>query len=167
MNDRVFSFFGVAPGSPEWLDWKWQYGNRITNVDTLAEIITLGEKEKREISLCLGGLRMAVTPYFASLMETDDPGCPIRMQAVPSVAETRVLPQEMKDPLNEEHYSPVARIVHRYPDRVLFLATRRCATYCRFCTRRRRAGEDDPAVDEEEKEKALRQRRITESGNSD
>jgi len=155
MNDRVFSFFNVTPGSPEWLDWKWQYRNRITNADALAEIISLSDNDKQDISLCLGGLRMAITPYFASLMDPEDPGCPIRMQAVPSINETRELPWEMKDPLREEYYSPVANIVHRYPDRALLLSTRQCGMYCRYCTRRRKVGEEDLAIGDEDKEKAI------------
>jgi len=155
MNDRVSSHFGVAPDSPEWLDWKWQYRNRVTSVDTLSDIISLGEQEKQEVSLCLDRFRMAVTPYFASLMDPDDPGCPIRMQVVPSIQETRVFPWEKKDPLNEERDSPVPNIVHRYPDRALFLVTRQCATYCRYCIRKRHVGEEDYVIGEAEKERAI------------
>ena len=144
------------PDSPEWHDWKWQYKNRITDIEKLAEVLPLSEREKQEISLCLGGFRMAVTPYFASLMDKDDPGCPIRMQVIPSINETRVLPAEKRDPLNEDHDSPVENIVHRYPDRVLFSVTRQCATYCRHCSRKRYVGEEDFIISEAAKEKAIR-----------
>jgi len=155
MNDRVFSCFGVIPGSPEWHDWKWQYKNRIASVDILSQVINLSENEKKDISLCLEGFRMAITPYFASLMDPDDPGCPIRMQVVPTINETRVLPWEKKDPLNEENVSPVPGVVHRYPDRALFLVTRQCATYCRHCIRKRHVGEEDYVIGKAEKEKAI------------
>jgi len=155
MNDRVFSFFGVSPGSPEWNDWRWQYGHRITTVDMLSKIISLTEKEQREIEASLGRFRMSITPYYASLMDPEDPACPIRMQAVPSINETFVQPWEMKDPLNEENDSPVPNIVHRYPDRVLFLVTRQCAMYCRHCVRKRYVGEEDFIISEAEKEKAI------------
>ena len=98
---------------------------------------------------------MAITPYYASLMDPDDPMCPVRMQAVPTIDETRVLPYEMADPLSEERDSPVPNIVHRYPDRVLFLVTHQCAMYCRHCTRRRTVGEEDLFITEAEIEKAV------------
>ena len=155
MNDRVFSCFGVKPDSPEWLDWKWQYKNRITSADRLFDVISPAGDEKREIALCLDGFRMAVTPYFASLFDPDDPNCPIRAQVVPSIKETLVLPWEKRDPLNEEQDSPVENIVHRYPDRVLFLVTRQCAAYCRYCIRKRHVGEEDYVIGEAQKERAI------------
>ena len=155
MNDKVFSCFGVIPESPEWHDWKWQFKNRITSVDRLSEIISLSENEKKDVLVCLEGFRMAITPYFASLIDPDDRACPIRMQTVPSLYETRVLQWERKDPLNEESDSPVPGIVHRYPDRVLFLVTRQCATYCRHCIRKRHVGEEDFVIGKAEKERAM------------
>ena len=154
MNDRVFSFFGVSPDSPEWNDWKWQYNHRITTIETLSQIIRLSEKEKQEIARSLESFRMAITPYYTSLMDPEDPSCPLRMQAVPSILETRAQPWETKDPLNEENDSPVPNVVHRYPDRALFLVTHQCAMYCRHCLRKRHWGADFP-VSESEKLKAI------------
>jgi lysine 2,3-aminomutase len=156
MNDRVFASFGVAPDSPEWLDWKWQYRHRITGIERLSEILALTEGEKQDIAACLGGFRMAVTPYYASLMDPGDPGCPIRLQAVPSIHETRVFPWEMRDPLNEEIDSPVSHVVHRYPDRALLLVTRQCAMYCRHCVRKRNVGEEDFVISEADKAIAIK-----------
>ena len=155
MNDKVFSFFGVTPDSPEWNDWKWQLSRRISTVETLSKIISLSEKEKREISVCLESQKMAITPYFASLMDPEDSSCPIRMQAVPSIKETRTEAWEMRDPLGEENNSPVPYIVHRYPDRALFLVTRQCAMYCRHCVRKRYTGEENILISDSEKEKAI------------
>lgn len=139
----------------EWYDWKWQFRNRITTVEQLEKVLPLGDKEKRDISDCLKTFRMAITPYYASLMDPKDPTCPIRMQAVPSVLEKRVLPYEMADPLNEEGDSPVRNIVHRYPDRVLFIVTHQCSMYCRHCTRRRTVGEEDRIITKAEVEEAV------------
>jgi len=136
-------------------DWKWQLRNRITTVEELEKVINISEKEKKEIAECLHVFRMAITPYYASLMDPDDPACPIRRQAVPSIEETRILPYEMADPLNEEGSSPVKNIVHRYPDRVLFLVTRMCSMYCRHCTRRRMVGEEDDAISDAEIDDAV------------
>ena len=155
MNSKVFSFFGVTQNSPEWIDWKWQYRHRITTIEALSHIIALSEKEQHEIVRSLGFFRMAITPYFASIMDPEDPLCPLRMQAVPSIDEIRVESWETKDPLNEDSDMPVPNIVHRYPDRVLFLVARQCAMYCRHCLRKRRLGEEDFLISESEKEKAL------------
>lgn len=145
-----------VPHCSDWMDWKWQFRNRITTVEELAKVIHISDKEKKEIEDCLHVFRMAITPYYASLMDKDDPNCPIRRQAVPTINETRILPYEMADPLNEEGSSPVKNIVHRYPDRVLFLVTRMCSMYCRHCTRRRMVGEEDGAISDAEIDEAVR-----------
>jgi lysine 2,3-aminomutase len=144
----------------QWNDWRWQYRNRITDVKGLSTILDLSEQEKNDIAACLQKFRMAITPYFASLIDPADPCDPIRMQAVPSVSERRVFPWESfpwegADPLNEEKQSPVPNIVHRYPDRVLFTVTKCCAMYCRHCTRRRLVGEEDYAISNAEIETAV------------
>ena len=155
MNEKVFSYFGVTPDSPEWNDWEWQYSHRIDDVETLSKIIRLGEKDREDIKTSLGRFRMAITPYYASLVDSDDPLCPIRMQAVPAIYETHVQPWEKKDPLSEEHDSPVPNIVHRYPDRALFMVTRQCAMYCRHCFRKRLVGEEDFIISDREKQQAI------------
>ena len=155
INDKVFSFFGVTQNSPEWNDWKWQFQHRIQTVETLSHIISLSEKEQQEIAQSLSRFKMAITPYYASLMDPEDPACPLRMQGVPSIEETYVQNWEKKDPLSEEQDSPTPCIVHRYPDRVLFLASRQCATYCRHCVRKRYVGAEDYPVTKAEKDSAI------------
>jgi lysine 2,3-aminomutase len=127
----------------EWNDWHWQMANRVTTVSELSQVINLTEEEKEIIEQSLNTLRMAITPYYASLMDPDDPACPIRVRAVPTILETRISPEDMVDPLHEDVDSPVPGLTHRYPDRVLFLVTDQCSMYCRHCTRRRMAGETD------------------------
>ncbi|NMA86062.1 MAG: lysine 2,3-aminomutase [Tissierellia bacterium] len=127
----------------EWHDWKWQVRNRITDVETLKQIINITEKEEKEIGEVLEKFRMGITPYYASLMDPDDPNCPIRMQAVPTIMETYEAQADLEDPLAEDEDSPVPGLTHRYPDRVLFLITDQCSMYCRHCTRRRFAGQQD------------------------
>jgi lysine 2,3-aminomutase len=143
------------PHPAGWNDWKWQIRNRITTVEALDMVIRLSEKDRQDIGYCLNLFRMAITPYYASLMDPANPNCPIRMQAVPTVGEAHVLPCEMADPLDEERESPVKHIVHRYPDRVLFLVTHTCAMYCRHCTRRRLVGEEDHFISEAEVKAAV------------
>ena len=129
--------------------------NRITTTERLAEILPLSSGEQAEIGRCLSRFRMAVTPYYASLIRPDAPDGPIRRQAVPSVRELRVEPCDMADPLCEDRYSPTPGLVHRYPDRVLLLLTHRCSMYCRHCTRRRMVGSEDFSLGGGELERAF------------
>lgn len=145
MNGHDYSARNVR-----WNDWKWQLANRITSVEKLSEVICLSEREKSDIEKCLELFRMAVTPYYASLINPDDPDDPVRKQAIPSIAETYPCENDLNDPLNEEGDSPVPHVVHRYPDRVLFIVTLKCSMYCRHCTRRRTVGEEDRIISEKE-----------------
>ncbi|HHV46496.1 MAG TPA: lysine 2,3-aminomutase [Tissierellia bacterium] len=139
----------------QWNDWQWQVRNRITDVDTLGKIINLTEQEKKDIQEVLGKFRMGITPYYASLMDPDDPKDPIRMQAVPTIMETHKSSADLLDPLAEDEDSPVPGLTHRYPDRVLFLITDQCSMYCRHCTRRRFAGQQDSGVPKDRIDKCI------------
>ncbi len=147
----------------EWNDWHWQIRNRITTVEELARVIHLTDQERQVIEHSLNTLRMAITPYYASLMDPDDPTCPIRMRAVPTILETHISPEDQVDPLHEDTDSPVPGLTHRYPDRVLFLVTDQCSMYCRHCTRRRIAGETDMPRSDKEIEAAIAYIRETRS----
>lgn len=139
----------------QWNDWQWQVKNRITDVETLKKVINITEKEENEINQVLKKFRMGITPYYASLMDPDDPSCPIRMQAVPTIMETHESIADMEDPLAEDVDSPVPGLTHRYPDRVLFLITDQCSMYCRHCTRRRFAGQHDSEAPKDRIEKGI------------
>ncbi len=139
----------------QWNDWRWHMKNRITNAKELQNYIDLTPEEVKGISACLKQFRMAITPYYASLMDSTDPNCPIRKQAIPSVQELVSYKCDMDDPLDEEKDSPVPGLTHRYPDRVLLLVTDQCAMYCRHCTRRRMAGQKDRALPRKQVEIAL------------
>jgi len=125
----------------DWEDWRWQLKNRIRTKEELEQIIRLTPEEEAGIKKASGRLSMAITPYWATLIDPEDPNCPFRRQAVPVVSEFIVGPHEMADPCAEDRDSPAPHLVHRYPDRVLLLATESCAMYCRHCTRRRLVGE--------------------------
>ncbi len=139
----------------QWNDWKWQMRNRITNVEQLSKIKRLSAAEKENISRCLEQFKMAITPYYARLIDSDADNCPIRKQAVPSINELHIDEADMDDPLCEDQYSPVEGIIHRYPDRVLFLLTHKCSMYCRHCTRRRIVGCEDFSLSNNKLEAAL------------
>ena len=139
----------------KWDDWKWQFANRYTNADQLSKYIDLSAKEKEDIKKCLESFRMAITPYYLSLINPQDENDPIKKQCIPSIEETYPCEDDLLDPLNEIGDSPVPHIVHRYPDRVLFLVTLKCSMYCRHCTRRRAVGEEDKIISEKELNTAL------------
>lgn len=130
----------------QWNDWKWQVKNRIETVDDLKKYMTLTPEEEQGVEACLKTLRMAITPYYLSLIDLNDPDDPVRKQAIPTAAELYQSSADLLDPLHEDTDSPVKGLTHRYPDRVLFLITDMCSMYCRHCTRRRFAGHDDCSV---------------------
>ena len=133
-----------------WNDWTWQAKNRITTLQDLKKYVSLTPEEEQGIEKCLATFRMAITPYYLSLIDLNDPEDPIRKQAVPSADELYFAPEESADSLHEDTDSPVRGLTHRYPDRVLFLLTDRCAAYCRHCTRRRLVGQTDNAMPKEQ-----------------
>lgn len=118
----------------DWSDWKWQVRNSYTSFDQLESILQLSADEQgfKEQSL---NLPIRITPYYASLLNKYDALQPLRKTMVPVLDELTLSPGEESDPLGEEHDSPVPLIIHRYPDRVLFLVTGFCSAFCRYCTR--------------------------------
>ena len=124
----------------EFASWGWQVRSRIRSMADLEQLIDLTPAERNGLQRTKGIFRFGVTPYYALLMERSNPACPIRRQIVPQPQEATVRIGERADPLGEEPREVVPNLVHRYPDRVLLLATDRCPVYCRFCTRRRIVG---------------------------
>ncbi len=124
----------------EWSDWHWQIQNRLTAKEQFQEFLTLSEEEIQGFEYSSKGFSVGVTPYVLSKMDRNNANCPIRKQFIPSGKEQYVSSMELDDPCNEDSHSPVPGIVHRYPDRVLFLVTNVCSVYCRYCTRSRLVG---------------------------
>ncbi|NCC87968.1 MAG: KamA family radical SAM protein, partial [Clostridia bacterium] len=139
----------------QWNDWKWQVKNRIETLDELKKYIELTPSEEEGVAKSLQTLRMAITPYYLSLVDPVDRNCPIRKQAIPTGLETHQSAADLLDPLHEDEDSPVPGLTHRYPDRVLFLITDMCSMYCRHCTRRRFAGQTDKESPSERIQKAI------------
>lgn len=137
----------LFPDVPDekWNDWHWQVSHRIPDVDTLKKYLPLAPEEEEGCRKALEHFRMAITPYYLTLIDPNDPNDPVRKQAVPTGNEAYRSPEDLLDPLEEDGDSPVPGLTHRYPDRVLFLITDQCAMYCRHCTRRRLAGQKDGA----------------------
>jgi lysine 2,3-aminomutase len=139
----------------EWNDWHWQLRNRINSFAELKKYIKLTPDEEKLAKAKDFSFRMAITPYYLSLINHKNPFDPVRLQAIPRYLECHVSQEDMADPLHEDADSPVPGMTHRYPDRVLLLLTDQCAMYCRHCTRRRKAGETDAAMPKDNVEKAI------------
>lgn len=122
----------------DWNNWVWQQQKRVKTMDQLEKVIHPTAEEREAFATSNDMFNMGITPYYASLMDKDNPSCPIRLQSVPSKSEMVITPSDMEDPLAEERDMPVPGITHRYPDRVLFYTTHNCPVYCRHCTRKRK-----------------------------
>ncbi|MDU1413881.1 MAG: lysine 2,3-aminomutase [Clostridium sp.] len=154
MGTRRYQLFPEVTDE-QWNDWKWQVSNRIETVDELKKYIPLTKDEEEGARKCLQTFRMAITPYYLSLIDPNNPDDPIRKQAIPSGLETHKACADLEDPLHEDTDSPVPGLTHRYPDRVLLLITDQCSMYCRHCTRRRFAGQKDNSMPMDRIDKAI------------
>jgi len=137
----------------DWNNWRWQFKNRINTLEDLKQYIPLTKEE--DDPKILQELRMAITPYYLSLIDPHDPYDPIRKQAIPTIHELHISSSDLVDPLHEDVDSPVPGLTHRYPDRVLFLVTENCSMYCRHCTRKRFAGHHDKAPPQDQIDKCI------------
>ena len=127
--------------SPErWTDWRWQLRNRIRDLESAERLFQLTDSERQAILRRKGMLPLGITPYYAALLDPENPDDPLRRTKIPTLAEFERHGDECPDPLGEDAHSPLPGLVHTYPDKVLFLATDFCATYCRYCTRARMVG---------------------------
>jgi lysine 2,3-aminomutase len=139
----------------QWNDWHWQQRERITRVDQLEKVIRLTADERQAAVETDKDFHMGITPYYAALMDPDDPHCPVRLQSVPTMGETILAAADLEDPLAEERDMPVPGITHRYPDRVLFYITHNCPVYCRHCTRKRKVADPSSAAAKKQVEDGL------------
>jgi lysine 2,3-aminomutase len=138
-SEFMHTFYPDVTAS-EWNDWRWQNRHRVRSMADLARMVELSEEEQAAINRHTGPLPVGITPYYASLISTDDPNQGIRRCVVPTLGEFEISRGEADDPLGEDAHSPVPGLVHRYPDRVLLLVTNFCSVYCRYCTRARMVG---------------------------
>jgi lysine 2,3-aminomutase len=138
----------------EWQDWTWQMRRRIRDAAGLEAWLAPTEDERRAIEALAERFHFVITPYYASLMDPEDPDCPIRRQVVPALAETQDR-AGLADPLDEVAHSPVKNVIRVYPDRIAFCVNNECALYCRFCLRKRMVGEPEWTMRKRELETAL------------
>ncbi|MDR3605805.1 MAG: KamA family radical SAM protein [Oligoflexia bacterium] len=141
--------------SKDWNNWIWQQQKRIKSMDVLEKVIHVTDEERQAFAASHEQFNMGITPYYASLIDPNDPNCPIRLQSVPKMGELTILDTEMEDPLAEESNMPVPGITHRYPDRVLFYTTHNCPVYCRHCTRKRKVSDPSSSAANQQLEDGL------------
>jgi len=121
-----------------WEDWRWQSQNAVRSVRQLRGLLPFTERDLETIGALEAEYKLAIPPYYFSLIDPADPADPIRLQSVTSPLEAEnPSGYELTDPLDEDKDSPVPGLTHRYPDRVLMVTTHVCTMYCRFCTRKR------------------------------
>ncbi len=159
---HVLSRFPPGPRSiwkdvPEslWNDWHWQQRERIVHLSQLENVIRVTPEERQACIETEAEFHMGITPYYAALMDPEDPHCPVRAQSVPVMGEMQIAPADLEDPLAEERDMPVPGITHRYPDRVLFYTTHNCPVYCRHCTRKRKVADPTSAAAKKQLEDGL------------
>jgi len=138
-----------------WNDWHWQQRERVTDLEQLEKVVNVTPDERRAVVETAAEFQMGITPYYAALMDPDDPSCPVRLQSVPKMDETQVSAVDLEDPLAEERDMPTPGITHRYPDRVLFYVTHNCPVYCRHCTRKRKVADPTSAAAKKQIEDSL------------
>ncbi len=152
MSSVLHSSFDLRPprfeqvGQPQWASWHWQHQNRLRTIDDFRDVLELTAQQRQAFEASTDRFRVALTPHYAALMDPDDPGCPIRLQAMPNPGELTDHPFERTDPLAEEEHMPVPGLTHRYPDRALLYVSHHCPVYCRHCTRKRKVSNPTTAA---------------------
>lgn len=143
------------PSVSEWTDWRWQMRHRVDTLEALERVVRATDDERRAADETRSVFRWTITPYYASLMDPDDPACPIRRQVVPTMSELDADLVGVVDPLEEVSHSPVRNLIHNYRDRVAFCVTTECAIYCRYCLRKRLVGDSEQMMNRSELKEAI------------
>ncbi len=149
---RIKEYFKAS--DEDWENWRWQLKNRITTTSVLKELLPIEKEDLEDIDKTGSKYRWAVSPYYLSLIDPDDPNDPVKKQCLPTINEY-VDQGGYDDPMGEEFTSPVPAITRRYADRLIIKVTNQCAMYCRHCQRRRSIGEQDLATPKEQLEEAI------------
>ncbi|MBL7106773.1 MAG: lysine 2,3-aminomutase [Phycisphaerae bacterium] len=155
---HIIETIDIATTTANWRDWKWQMKHCIRDLDTFQKLlgIELPEETQEAFKQTVKKFPMSITPYYLSLIDTDNlENDPVFKQSFPSPLELVISKSEMSDPLHEDKDSPVAGLMHRYPDRVLLMVSNKCSMYCRHCTRKRQVGDIDSIPDKKQISKGI------------
>lgn len=148
---RIMEKLGAT--EDQWNDYRWQIRNRFTRIEDVADILGLSGEKTEQIKKVTGKYRFAISPYYLSVIDPDNPSCAIKKQSIPSIEELNDLGD--LDPMDEEGWTPEECVTRRYPDRLIIKVTNICGMYCRFCQRRRLIGEHDTHEPRERLKKAI------------
>ena len=144
--------------SPEqWGDWRWQMRSLLSSLADFVKVFELSDEERAALA-DRPHFPVKATPYYAGLASRTNPSDPIRRLILPTRREQAPGTQQMADPLGERKNTARGvgeRLIHRYPDRVLFLITDQCSVYCRYCLRKHFTGGDEAFIGSKEYEAAL------------
>ncbi len=140
----------------DWNNWIWQQQKRVKSFEQLEKVLPPTQEEREAFEKSNEMFNMGITPYYAGLMDPNDPNCPIRLQSVPKMGELTIREMDLEDPLGEEKDMPVPGITHRYPDRVLFYTTHNCPVFCRHCTRKRKVSDPSSSAANKQLEDGLK-----------
>ena len=152
LKSKILEYFSAT--EEQWNDWHWQMKHRIEDIETLEKLVDLSNEQKQAIEKIEKGCRWSISPYYLSILDPNDPSCPVWIQAVPSAHEIDDI-YGKEDPMAEEYTSPAPRITRRYPDRLIINVTNQCAMFCRHCQRRRNIGEIDEPAHKKDIEEAI------------
>ncbi|MBS1962330.1 MAG: KamA family radical SAM protein [Bdellovibrionales bacterium] len=139
----------------DWNNWIWQQQKRVKSFEQLEKVLPPTQEEREAFAKSNEMFNMGITPYYAGLMDPNDPNCPIRLQSVPKMGELTIREMDLEDPLGEEKDMPVPGVTHRYPDRVLFYTTHNCPVFCRHCTRKRKVSDPSSSAQNKQLEEGL------------
>ncbi len=139
----------------DWNNWIWQQQKRVKSFEQLEKVLPPTAEEREAYEKSNEMFNMGITPYYAGLMDPNDPNCPIRLQSVPKMGELTIREMDLEDPLGEEKDMPVPGVTHRYPDRVLFYTTHNCPVFCRHCTRKRKVSDPSSSAQNKQLEEGL------------
>ncbi len=146
-QEKLRAAFKVS--KEEWYNWEWQIENRVTDSSIFKELFAFTPDQIKEIEATGEKYRWAVSPYYLSLIDPNNPHDPVRAQSIPLIEEYNDSYGNL-DPMDEENTSPAPAVTRRYPDRLIINVSNKCAMYCRHCQRRRNIGETDMDTDEKD-----------------
>ncbi len=147
--------FDVNATAADWADWRWQLRQQLKTPEDFAKHFALTHEERSAMALTQQRLALGLTPYYANLIDRHNPNDPLRLAFFPQLSELEIHQGETNDPLGETKHTVLPNLVHRYPDRVLFLVNNQCPVYCRYCMRARMVSKPEARVPKSDWDKAL------------
>ena len=151
----IYQQFDSNATAADWADWRWQLRHQLKTPEDFAAHFVLTAEEASAMQLTQQRLALGLTPYYASLIDKQNSNDPLRLAFFPQLSELEIHQGETMDPLGEGKHEVLPNLIHRYPDRVLFLVTHQCPVYCRYCMRARMVSKPEARIPKSDWDKAL------------